>query len=114
MEFLRNLLGIGGQRSSEDSSAVLVGPDAIWVHVRCNQCGEPIKVRLSKTSVLQRADPGSDYEWFVNKTIVGSRSRCFNRISLRLELDRRYRPVRTTLVGGTFISKAEYEQDEKM
>ena len=30
-------------------------------------------------------------------------------MDLRIELDRRYRPVHQSVVGGTFISKAEYE-----
>ncbi|NLV92864.1 MAG: hypothetical protein GX030_10815 [Firmicutes bacterium] len=108
MNFLKRLLGLGGKPRA-DSTGVVVEPDAVWVYVKCDRCGEPIEVRLSRTSVFQQAEPGEAYEWFVNKTVVGNSSRCFNRMDLRIELDRRYRPVHQSVVGGTFISKAEYE-----
>lgn len=114
MSFLQRFFSKLGRSQSPavDDTDVVVTKDAVWVYLQCNRCGEPIAVRLNKASTLQREDT-PDYAWFVKKTIVGSKNRCFNRMQLHLEFDNRFRVVRKELKGGTFISKSEYEASQK-
>lgn len=113
MSFWQRLVSrLLGTTPSVDSTGVVVTQDAVWVYLRCEKCGEPIAVRLSKMSAIQREE-SKDYAWFVNKTVVGSKNRCFNRMELRLEFDTRYRLLRKELTGGTFIPKHEYEAAQR-
>ncbi len=93
---------------AEDQTGVESTRDAVWVYLKCDKCGEPISLRIRKSSEIQRDESGGKtYDMFVNKIVVGSK--CFNRMELRLEFDKAYRVVNRELKGGSFISKEEYE-----
>jgi len=72
--------------------------DALLVRVVCDRCGEEIAARLRKSSDIQPNYDGGEFAYFVQKTLVGAK--CFNRIDIRLELDGRYRLLRSNVRGG--------------
>lgn len=80
---------------------------AIWVHIQCDGCGEPFALRIRKTDEIQRSEQGTDYTYFVQKQVVGSR--CFRRMDMRLEFDASYRIVNQSLSRGRFLTREEYE-----
>jgi len=72
--------------------------DTLLVRVVCDRCGEEVAARLRKSSDIQPNYDGGDFAYFVQKTLVGNK--CFNRIDVRLELDGRYRLLRSSVRGG--------------
>lgn len=98
----KGLLGGGAPKAKGESGALKDVGDAIVASVECDRCGERIDVRLRKSSDIPRGAEGDPFEFFVQKTVVGTK--CFNRIDLRLEMDARYRLVRCDAKGGRLIS----------
>lgn len=99
----RGLSGVIARPGGSKSSLRDVG-DAIVASVECERCGERIDVRLRKSSDIQRSLEGDPFEYFVQKTIVGTG--CFNRIELRLEMDGRYRLIDSEAKGGRLVTDA--------
>ena len=97
MSFLKRLFG-GGEPSD---------PDAIWLYVRCDYCGQKMKIRVDR-----RFDLRSDYEqggYRLDKEIMDGT--CFSLMMARLRFDAGQRIVEQELEGGTFLTRQEYEQD---
>jgi len=86
----------------DEAAALKDAGDAIIVSVECGRCGERIDVRLRKSSDIPSASDGDPFEFFVQKTIVGTK--CFNRIDIRLEMDARYRLIRSDAKGGRLVA----------
>lgn len=98
------LLG-GGARPGGDGA----GGNAFWIYVRCGQCGEKIRTRVSREHDLSAEFEGGDLPsaYFAHKEIVGSR--CFRRIKVDLTFDGRRQITDRKIEGGTFITREEYE-----
>lgn len=100
MNFLKRLFGPGS--TPEDN--------AIHLYVRCERCGTPVHVRIDRRNDLM-PEYGDDDEasgYRLVKEIMDSR--CFRLMRAEIEYDRARREKSRTLEGGTFITKAEYEQ----
>jgi hypothetical protein len=82
-------------------------PDAFWVYLQCQKCGEKIKVRINTLSEVSQADNGT---YFVQKEAMGSK--CFNRIPFRLELDRFRNIKNKEITGGKFITEKEFNSTD--
>jgi hypothetical protein len=87
---------------------------ALWIYLECANCGEHIKLRLRKTSEIQRRDglekdegPG---EFFIRKTIIGSR--CYKPMEAEIEFDNRYRIIKSTVKNGKLIPRSEYNEEQ--
>ena len=99
MGFLKKLFG-GGQPA---------GDQGIYFYVRCDRCGEPIRVRANPSSDL---DPvfegaGDDASGFqLNKEILGSR--CNNLIYGHWTFDKSRRVIGSEIEGGKAITAGEY------
>lgn len=101
MNFLRRLFG-GGNSAPNDN--------AIHLYVRCNHCGSPVHVRIDPRNDLMieygEEDDATGYR--LVKEIMDSR--CFRLMRAEIEYDRGRREVSRQIEGGTFITKAEYDQ----
>jgi hypothetical protein len=98
MSFLRRLFGGGEPRD----------PDAIWLYVRCDYCGQKMKIRLDR-----RFDLHHDYErggYRIDKSIMDGT--CFSRMMARVHFDNGYRILSQELEGGTFLTREEFEREE--
>ena len=91
MGFLGKLLG----KPIEDS--------ALWLYVRCNQCGAKARVRISLANDLSLDDDGN---YILRKEIMDNR--CFQLMHAELHFDGRRRVVSRELTGGEFISEEEW------
>jgi hypothetical protein len=96
MEFLKRLFGGGEPRD----------PDAIWLYLRCDYCGQKMKVRVDRRLDLHR-----DYErggYRIDKSIMDGT--CFSRMMARVRFDAGQRIIEQELEGGTFLTRQEYER----
>ena len=86
-------------------------PDtALWIYVRCQRCGEAIRIRADRRYdlVSEMRDPGeAGPAYTVHKDIVGAR--CFQRIAVRLAFDPRLQLVEREIQGGQFLTEQEYQ-----
>jgi hypothetical protein len=71
----------------------------IYIHVRCNACGEVVEARINPTSELSLADDGG---YFVRKVLVGKQ--CFRPIEVQLRYaDLGRNEVSREIKGGTSV-----------
>lgn len=82
---------------------------AFWIYVRCQRCGEALRVRADRRYDLasewrDAGEAGPAYT--MHKDIVGER--CFQRISVDLAFDRHLQIIEQCIVGGDVLSEAEY------
>jgi hypothetical protein len=99
MGFLKKLLG--GDRAPQD--------DGVYFYVRCDSCGEAIRVRMNPGSDLDpvfegSGDDPSSYEF--RKEILGSR--CFKLIYGVWRFDKGRRLTGGEVQGATEITADEY------
>lgn len=82
----------------------------LYVYVRCDNCGEAIRVRIDPMNDLSpvyetEGDDETGYE--VRKQILGNR--CYRLMEGLWRFDRRKRLLGGEIEGGTEITAAEYE-----
>ncbi len=79
-------------------------PEGIYLYVKCNRCGAPIRVRADKRHDLQRDFDEGGY--VLRKEIMDGT--CFSLIHATVRLDPAYRIVDQEIEGGEFITQEEY------
>lgn len=99
MNFLRRLLG-GGEPYDRD---------ALWLYVRCDYCGQKLKIRVDRHWDLRRDWETGGYK--LDKEIMDGT--CFSLMMARLRFDASQKIVSQELEGGTFLTREEYEQEER-
>jgi hypothetical protein len=107
MSILDRLFGRGGRKDDASTSDA----NAIYYFVRCDKCGEAIRIRLGRQSDLAQEFEGEgDYPTghSVSKDVMGRK--CFKMMHLEVRYDKGYRETSRELTGGTFITRQEYEQ----
>lgn len=82
---------------------------ALWIYVACSRCGEAIRIRTDRrydlvSTMLDPGEPGPAYT--MHKDIVGTR--CFQRIAVDVEFDRRLQTIAHRVSGGRWLSAEEY------
>ena len=101
LDALKRALG-GGASAGRD--------DGIYLYVRCDRCGDRVRVRLNPTSELQQefSESGDAVRgYFVRKMVVDQR--CFRPIEVRLQFDAGRRERSREIDGGTFLTREEFE-----
>lgn len=106
MDWLRRLFG-GRTRESSPGD-----PHGLYLYVRCNRCGEALRVRVNLSNDLseQMADDDSDriVGYVAEKGVVGNNFMCGQTMRLYLTFDRARRLTDKRMEGGTFITEDEY------
>jgi len=80
----------------------------IDIYVEDNKCGNRMKLLFRKSYDIQKVykdDREAAYE--IKKVVVCDK--CYNKIDLHLEFDKRYKVIRQEIENGKIISKEEYE-----
>jgi hypothetical protein len=106
--FKRLLAGLKG--GSDAAAGDGAGRNAFWIYVRCNACGEAIRVRVAREHDLSPEFDGetdSPTSYHMTKEVVGQK--CFRRIHVEMTFDGARRPTEQEITGGTFITREEYE-----
>ncbi len=91
------------------SGGVTSGSDVgLYYYVRCNRCGEVIRVRINPLNDLSYDDSGKSL--WAHKIIVGQR--CYNRIEADFIYDTNRHLRSKDASGGTFVDKDAYQEDQ--
>jgi hypothetical protein len=109
VSFFKRLFGglMGGGTAPAGDGA---GRNAFWLYVRCNACGEAIRLRVSREHDLSAEFDGesdSPSSYHMAKEIVGQK--CFRRIHVEMTFDGSRHPSDRQITGGTFITREEYD-----
>ena|SRR5579859_1329659 len=87
-------------------------PDGLYYYVRCNLCGEVIRVRLHRYNDLsvEYGENGEKGDTFrAGKVIVGKR--CYNRIEAEFTFDRNRKLIDQKITGGKLAEASDYQGD---
>lgn len=102
------LLGklLGGLFGKGDATA---SDDGTYYYVRCQKCGEKIRVRVARWDLCEDFEGDGDAVsgYTSNKDVVGQK--CFRTIHISLKFDRSRREVSRSCSGGDFITREEFE-----
>src|SRR5258708_34261481 len=105
MNFLRQIANIFAPGPS-----IKRGDDVgLYYYIRCNRCGEAIKVRINPMNDLSHSD--DDKQLFAHKTIVGRR--CYNRIEAEFIYDANLRLINSGHNGGALGPASDFEKDRQ-
>ncbi len=100
MEFLKRLLGLGGESGKRQSH----DPSGLYFYVRCHRCGEVLQVRLDRNNDLSLQDDFSSY--YARKVMVGTG--CFSRMEAEFYFDTSRRLTAKEVSGGVFVEYEDY------
>jgi hypothetical protein len=102
LDSLKAALG-GGKSSAVDSDG-----RAVFFYVRCNACGEKIRVRVDTyNDLLQEFDERERVSGYsVEKDVMGNR--CFKMMHLHADFDSGKRLSNTSVENCMLITKAEF------
>jgi hypothetical protein len=98
MGFLKRLFGGGEPRD----------PDALWLYVRCDRCGQKMKIRVDRRHDLRRDYESGGYK--LDKEIMDGT--CFSLMMARVRFDAGQHIVSQELEGGTFLTREEFERED--
>jgi hypothetical protein len=87
----------------------LSGDAGLYYYLKCNRCGEVIRVRINPMNDLSQRDGEDGY--YVRKVIVGQR--CYNRIEAEFTYDNNRKLQNSDISGGTLADKAAYDADQE-
>lgn len=84
----------------------------MYFYVRCNNCGEKLRVRVDKLSEASQDIDDSDRVtgYTVEKEIIGTK--CFRPMHLHLQFDQGYHITEQSLTSGKLITKQEFEAQQ--
>lgn len=108
LDKLRSLVSPGG--SAGGASQPERDANAFYFYIRCNNCGENVRIRADKRwDLSQEFDDNDRVSGYVmNKDVMGTR--CFRMMYLHVAFDGSYRITKQTVENGTFIPRELYEQ----
>jgi hypothetical protein len=99
LDGLRQLLG-GGAKPPADRG--------LYYYVRCDKCGETIRVRVDPHWDLAQ-DFDGDGGYGVTKHVVGQK--CFRTIEVTFSFDQNRKEASKSIVGGQFVTAQDYDAE---
>lgn len=103
MNFLKQIADFFTARPVQAGSDV-----GLYYYIKCNQCGEIIKVRINPMNDLSYSD--SNNSLFVRKVIVGRK--CYNRIDAEFTYNSARKLLSSDVSGGEMVDKKLYDQQQ--
>jgi hypothetical protein len=106
MGFLDTLKSIFGGVSSGSGDR---DGNALFLYIRCDRCGDVVRVRVNMANELQQEFAESDgvAGYALRKGVVDSK--CFRPIEVTMQFDGRRRERSREITGGQFVTREEYE-----
>ena len=101
MGFLDAIKGLFGQSAG--------GDNGIYYYIRCDRCGDLVRIRLNPTADLQQEfSANGDFVsgYYVRKMVVDQR--CFRPIEVELRFDSRRHETSREIKGGQFVDADAY------
>lgn len=77
-----------------------------WINVKCNRCGEVLRVRINLANDLSSdySDNASANTYFCRKVIVGDKL-CFQKIEVKLNFNSKRKLTAQEISGGEFVEE---------
>lgn len=109
MSFLRRLASLVGSKGAHSAAGATGAEDrdAIVFYMRCDQCGEVVRVRANRQWDLVQEFGDGVVGYTLHKEVLGTR--CNRMMTARIAFDTRYAVASREAHGGTFATKEEYE-----
>ncbi len=82
----------------------------IHIYLEDEKCGEKIKLLVRKSYDIQKIYEDNDQADYRLKKVVIC-NKCYNKISLKIDYDRRYKIIDSQLDGGNIISEKEFKEN---
>lgn len=103
LDTLKAIFGGGGAASGDRDG------NALFLYVRCDRCGDIVRVRVNMANELQQEFAESDgvAGYALRKGVVDSK--CFRPIEVTMQFDGRRRERSREIDGGQFVTREEYE-----
>ena len=101
MDFLRRLFGSGGASSEADTG--------LFLYVKCNRCGEPLRVRVDTRNELYPEYGDMETSGYVLRKEMMD-SKCFRLMYATIRFDARRHEISREIEGGIFIDRDEFEK----
>ncbi len=101
MNILRQFIDFLTPRGAPSGSDGDVG---LYYYIRCNRCGEVIRVRINPNNDLSVRDKD---QRFTRKTIVGQK--CYNRIEAEFTYSASRKLTGAEITGGVQVTQEDYE-----
>ncbi len=106
MGLLKRLFGLGAAPSQGEPR----DPNAILYFVKVRKCGAIARVRIDRNNDLSLDDDGETY--VVRKQVVDNV--CYGMAELEVHFDADRRETGRSVEGGEFVTREEWEQQEKL
>lgn len=84
------------------------GGATVIVYFRCDKCGEKFRSHLRKYYDINVDYGTGKGAYRLDKEFIGSD--CQNRIQIRADFNRAFKPLSFDIIGGKFLSREEYEE----
>ncbi len=101
MEFLKKI----GEFIFGSSSGELRDPDGIYLYIKCDKCGAPVRIRADKRHDLQRDFDTGNY--VLRKEIMDGS--CFSLMYATVHFNAHYQITSQEVEGGEFITWEAYK-----
>ena len=96
---IKNIFSGGGNQSK-----------LIDIYVEDDKCGNQMKLIFRKSYDIQKVyEDNRDAAYEINKVVVCDK--CYNKIDLHLEFDKRYNIIKREIENGKLLSKEEFEKN---
>lgn len=108
MSILGRLFGRGGGQKQDQTSTS--DQHATYYFLRCDKCGEAIRVRIDRRWDLEQEFEGAGDSvsgYVARKEVMGKN--CFKMMALTVHFDSSHRETEKEVRGGAFITKQEYD-----
>ena len=99
-------MGLFKKLSNLFSPAQKADERAYWLYVRCNRCGEAIRVRVDLYNDLSPIYEESGVTYFCRKVVIGQEG-CYQKIEVEMTFDGQRKLVAEEIQGGQIITAEE-------
>jgi len=97
-DFIKNIFQPSGQGN------------LINFYIKDEKCGDKIKLLVRKSYDIQKIyEENEEADFRLKKVVICNK--CYNKINLRIDFDKRYNIIDSQLDGGSIISEKEFNEN---
>lgn len=82
----------------------------IHIYIKDKKCGDKIKLLVRKSYDIQKIyEKNEQADYRLKKVVICNK--CYNKINVRIDFDKRYNIIDSQLDGGSIISEKEFNEN---
>jgi len=82
----------------------------IHIYIKDEKCGDKIKLLVRKSYDIQKIyEENEQADYRLKKVVICNK--CYNKINVRIDFDRRYNIIDNQIDGGSIISEKEFNEN---